>query len=183
MLLVIDTEHAGRDQRRAGQVHLRPAQRGVAGQQDCRARSGQAGEEQVHVQAPPPGQVLGQHAAQQQPHRAARPGDSAVHAERPAALGRIAERHGQQRQRRRREQGAERALAGPRRHQHAEVLRADGSAMFMIVASGRSSAGERDDPQDQPSPGVWRPVPSGPPGACPTCPPSGICPCPSLIRS
>ena len=38
-----------------------------------------AGEEQVHVQAPPPGQVLGQRPAQQQAHRAAGPGDRAVH--------------------------------------------------------------------------------------------------------
>ena len=87
-----------------------------------------AREDQVHVQAPAPGQVLGQHAAEQQADRAAAAGDRAVDAERLAALLRVGERGGQQRQRRGREQRAERALAGAGRDQHGEVDRgaADG---------------------------------------------------------
>ena len=87
------------------------------------ADGGYPGEDQVDVQAPSPGQVLGEHPAKQQPDRAARPGDRAVDSERLAPLLRVAERHGEQRQRRRREQRPERALAGPRRHQHAEAHR------------------------------------------------------------
>ena len=47
------------------------------------AGEGHCGEDQVHVQAPPPGQVLGQRAAQQQARRAAGPGDRPVDGERP----------------------------------------------------------------------------------------------------
>ena len=86
------------------------------------------GEDQVHVQRPPPGQVLGQRAAQQQAYRAAGAGDRPVDGERSATVLRLGERGGQQRQRGGHQQRGERALAGPRGHQHGEVDRgaADG---------------------------------------------------------
>ncbi len=89
-------------------------QRGGAGQRG-------PGEEQVHVQRPPPGQVLGQHAAQQQAHRAAGRSDRAEHGERLSAVPGIGERVGQDRQRRRRHDRREGTLAGTRRHQHGKV--------------------------------------------------------------
>ena len=83
--------------------------------------AGEAGEDQVHVQAPAPGQVLGQDPAEHQADRAAGADDRAVDAERLAALLRVAERRGQDRQGGGREQRAERALGGACRHQHAEA--------------------------------------------------------------
>jgi hypothetical protein len=130
-----DAEHAARNQRGAGQVQPGLSRRGLAVQQCHGADGGDAGEDQVHVQAPAPGQVLGEHPAQQQPDRTAGPRDRAVHAERPAAFFGVAERHGEQRQRRRREQRPERPLAGPGRHQHAEVHRR---------SAGRGRGGEPD---------------------------------------
>ena len=82
-----------------------------------------AGEDQVDVQAPAPRQVLGQRPAEQQPDRAARARDGAVDAERLAALLRVAERRGQQGQRRRRQHRGEHALAGAGGDQHREVDR------------------------------------------------------------
>ncbi len=92
------------------------------------ADAGDPGEEQVHVQAPAPRQVLGQQPAEHQPDRPAAAGDRAEDAERLAAFLRVAERGGQQPQRRGSQERAECALARARRHQHAEAGRgpADG---------------------------------------------------------
>ena len=86
------------------------------------------GQDQVHIQCPPPGQVFGQHPAEQQADRPAGPCDGPVDAERLAAVLLLSERGGQQRQRRRHQERGERALAGPRGDQHGEVDRgaADG---------------------------------------------------------
>jgi hypothetical protein len=101
---------------------------GCRRQQHRAAGERHPGEEQVHIQRPPPGQVLGQRAAGQQARRAAGRGDRPVDAERLAAVLRPGERGGQQRQRRRHQQRRERALAGPRGYQHGEADRgaADG---------------------------------------------------------
>jgi hypothetical protein len=82
-----------------------------------------AREDQVHVQAPAPGEVLGQDPAQHQSDRAPAAHDRAVDAERLATFLGVAERGGQDRQRRRREKRPERALGGAGRDQHAEAAR------------------------------------------------------------
>ena len=111
--------------------------RATAAQQERSADEGHAREDQVHVERPAPGQVLGQRTAEQQADRAAGGGDGAVDAERLAALLRLGERRGQQRQRRRDQDRAERALAGPGDDQHGEVDRG--------AADGRD-AGEAEQP-------------------------------------
>ena len=110
------------------------------------------GEDQVHIQRPPPGQVLGQRAAEQQADRAAGPGDRPVDGERLAAVLRPGERGGQQRQRRRHQQRRERALAGPRGHQHGEVDRR--------AADGRhpGEAGQAGQERDLPAQQVGQPA-------------------------
>ena len=127
---VDQAEHRGRDERDAGQVQPGPGAGALLLEQQHRSGAGEACEDQVHVQAPAPGQVLGQDPAEHQADRAAGAHDRAVDAERLAALLRIAERRGQDRQGRRREKRAERALEGPRRDQHAE-------------AGGRAAGGRR----------------------------------------
>ncbi len=61
-------------------------------QQRQRAEHPDPGEQQVDVQAPPPRQVLGEHAAEQQADRRAAAGQRAEHAERLAALVGLGER-------------------------------------------------------------------------------------------
>ena len=85
--------------------------------------------------------------------RAARPGDRPVDGERLAAVLRRGERGGQQGQRRGHQQRGERALAGPRGHQHGEVDRG--------AADGRDP-GEADQPgqeRDLPARQVRQPAP------------------------
>jgi hypothetical protein len=110
-------------------------------QQQRSAGEGHHGEDQVHVQRPPPGQVLGQRTAEQQADRAAGPGDRLVEGKRAAVL-RLGECGGQQRQRRRDQQRGERALAGPRRHEHGEV---DRSAADGRDAGEAGQAGQERD--------------------------------------
>ena len=88
---------------------------------------------------PSPAQVLGQYPAEQQPHRTAGAGDRAVDPERLTPLGRVGEGHRQCRQRRRCQQGAERALNGAADHQHVE---AGGSA---AEGGGGREARQADD--------------------------------------
>jgi len=125
---VDQAEHRGRDQRGAGQVQPGPGAGPLPGEQQHRSGHGEAREDQVHIQAPAPGQVLGQDPAQHQADRAAGAHDRAVDAERLAALVRVAERRGQDRQGRGREKRAERPLGGARRDQHGKAGRraADG---------------------------------------------------------
>ncbi len=106
-----------------------------------------AGEEQVDVKAPAPGQVRGQRAAEQQPDRAAAGRDRPVDAERLAAFLRVGEGRGEQRQRGRREDGAENALAGAGGDQHREVDRraADGGGH----GEAREAGDEHDLAADQ----------------------------------
>ena len=144
---VDQAEQGAGDQQHAGDVQPGLALGRLALQQQRPAGDGHRGEQQVHVQRPPPGQVLGQRAAEQQAHRAACPGDRPVDGERPAAVLRPGERGGQQRQRRRDQQRRERALAGPRRHQHGEVDR--GAADGRHAGEPGQAGQERDLPAEQ----------------------------------
>ena len=78
---------------------------------------------EVDVQAPAPGEHVGQQAAEQQADRRAGGRDRGEDAERLRTLGRVGERDGEQRQRRRGEQRAERALQRPGDHQDPEGRR------------------------------------------------------------
>jgi hypothetical protein len=78
------------------------------------------GEDEVDEERPAPRLVRGQDAPEQQADATARAEDRAVDAERPAPLGPIGERRGQQRQDRRCEDGAEHALHPTGRDQHPE---------------------------------------------------------------
>ena len=125
---VDQAEHRAGDQQRAGDVEPGLNRGRLPLQQQRSAGERHRGEDQVHIQAPAPGQVLGQRAAEQQAHRAAGRGDRPVDGERLGAVLRRGERGGQQRQRGGHQQRRERALAGPRGDQHGEVDRgaADG---------------------------------------------------------
>jgi hypothetical protein len=119
----------------------------MAAQQQRPAGEGHPGEEQVHIQRPPPGQVLGQGAAEQQPDCAAGPDDRPVDAERLVAVLRLGEGGGQQRQPRRHQQRSERALKGPRGDQHGEVDR--GAANGRDPGEAGQPGQERDLPAQQ----------------------------------
>ena len=137
----VDHAHQpGHDQDRAGRVKVHLCVAGLVRQQPHRARDGDQGQDDVDIQAPPPAQVLGQQPAQQQPHRAAGAGDRAVDPERLTPFGRVGEGHRQRRQRRRCQQGAERALNGAAGHQHAEARRR---------AAERGGGGEARQADDQ----------------------------------
>ena len=79
-------------------------------------------EEQVHVHAPAPVQVLGQRPAEDQPDRRAGAGDHAEHAERLVALGGNGEGRGQQAEGRRGQQRGEAALQGAGDDEDLEAL-------------------------------------------------------------
>jgi hypothetical protein len=79
---VNQAEHRGRDERDAGQVQPGPGAGTLVLEQQQRSDRREAGEDQVHVQAPAPGQVLGQDAAEHQADRAPGADDRAVDAER-----------------------------------------------------------------------------------------------------
>ncbi|MFN8147083.1 MAG: hypothetical protein U0R76_06395 [Candidatus Nanopelagicales bacterium] len=70
------------------------------------------GDRHVDQQAPAPREVLGEDAAEQQAEGRTAAGDRAVDAERAGALLRVVERHGDQRERRGRQQRREGALQG-----------------------------------------------------------------------
>ena len=115
------------------QQHARDVQPGLGLrrlplEQERSADEREAREDEVDIQRPAPGQVLGQRAAEQQAHGAACRGDRPVDTERLAALLRLGERGRQQRQRRRHQDRGESALAGACGDQHGEVDRgtADG---------------------------------------------------------
>jgi hypothetical protein len=97
-------------------------------------------EQDRHVQAPAPVEHLGEQAAEQQAERAAGARDRAVDAERLAALCRVCERGGEQRQRGRRQQRGEGALQRAGRDQQAEALRG---------AAERGRAGEAEQAGDE----------------------------------
>ena len=137
---VDDADQPGHDQHRAWWVETNSGITGLVAQQPHRGRDRDQREDDVDVQTPAPGQVLGQDAAQQQPDRTASSGDGAVDAEGLAALGRVGERHGERGQRSGREHRAERTLDRAARQQHAE---ADGRA------SQRRRGGEAHHADDQ----------------------------------
>jgi hypothetical protein len=120
---VDQAEHRRGDAYHAGYVQPGRAALLLPREQDQRAGQRHDGEEQVHVQAPAPVQVLGQRTAKQQPDQPARADDRAEHGERLAPLLGVAERSGQDRQGRRGQQRAEHPLTGPRRDQHREADR------------------------------------------------------------
>ena len=119
---VDEGDQAGHHQHRPRPVEVHAGVAAITAQQPDRGRDRDHREDHVDVQAPAPGQVLGQHAAEQQPDRAAGPGDRAEDAERLAPLGRVGERHRQRGQGGRRQQRAERALDRAGDEQHREVL-------------------------------------------------------------
>ena len=97
-------------------------------------------EAEVDEHGPAPVQILGEHAAEQQPDRGAGAGDRAVDAERLAALGRVGERGREQRQRRGGEQGAEGSLERPGADEDLEAARGAGE---------RRGAGEPEQADDE----------------------------------
>jgi len=105
-----------------GQVEPRLVRVGLVAQQDGPAGDRRAREEEVHVEAPAPGQVLRQDPAEQQADAGAAPGQGPEHAEGLAALGRLDEGGGQQRERSGSEQRAEHALRRPRGDEQPEGL-------------------------------------------------------------
>jgi hypothetical protein len=120
---VHDGDQAADGQDAAG--HVKPGRAGLplpADQRDRPAR-GDDGERDVDVKAPPPRQELGQHPAEQQADGPAPAGDGGEDAQRLAALAGVGEGRGEQRERRRCEQRAERALHHPRRDQNPESRR------------------------------------------------------------
>ena len=88
--------------------------------QPQRGDRGGHGDQQIHVQAPAPVEPLGEDSAEEQADRRAAAGDRAEDAERLAALGGVAERDGEQRERGRREQRGEDTLRRARGDEHAE---------------------------------------------------------------
>jgi len=115
-----DEEQPGRGEHRSRPVHPRAAVRPVAPHVTEGAGDRDRGEDQVDVQAPAPGEILGEDAAEDQAHGAAADGDRPEDAERPAALARVMERADQGAQGGGREDGAERALERPGDHEHLE---------------------------------------------------------------
>jgi hypothetical protein len=137
----VDHRHQpGHHQHRSRPVDLHVRIPGLYAEQPHRARDRDDAQDDVDVQAPPPGQVLGQHPPQQQPHRPASSGDGAVDAERLAALGRVGECHGQRGQRGRGQQRAERPLRAAADHQQPEAGRR---------AAHRRGGGEAHQADDQ----------------------------------
>ncbi len=135
-----DEEQPGAGQHGARPVHPRRAGRAAAADVSQGARHGYRGEDQVDEQRVTPGQVLGEHPAEDQAHSAAADGDRAEDSEGPAPLERVPERADQGAQRRWREDGAEGALQRPGRHQHHER---DGGA------PDRGGDGESDQARDE----------------------------------
>ena len=113
---------------------------GAGGDVGQGAGDGDRGEDQVDIQGVAPGQVLGEHPAEDQAYAGAAGGDRAVDREGRSPLALVGEGAGQGAQRGRREEGAERALQRPRRGQHRER---DSSA-----ADGRGD-GEPGQPGDE----------------------------------
>jgi hypothetical protein len=105
------------------------------------------GEEEIDVQTPPPGQVLGQHTAEQQPHGTAAAGHGTEDTERPTAVAGILERVRQRGQRRGGQQGTESALEGPRDDQDHERLRRSGDGRRYRESD--ETADERPLPPEQ----------------------------------
>lgn len=97
-------------------------------QERDRPETRQHGEADVHVQAPPPVEVLGERAAEQEPDGAAGTGDRSVDAKGLPALGRLGEGRREERERCWGEQRPEGALGRPRGDEHREACRrpADG---------------------------------------------------------
>ena len=125
---VDQAEHPARH--RCHARHVQPGARrlGLPAQQQHASGDPDRCEEQVDIQAPPPRQVGGQRAAEQQPQARAAGRDRAVDAEGLGPFLHVGECRGQQRQGGRRQQRGEDSLAGTRRHQHGEAARgaADG---------------------------------------------------------
>ena len=125
---VDDREQARRSREDARQVEARAVGMGRVGDERDPADGRRNGEGEVDVHGEAPGEVLGQHAAEQQADRAAGSGDGAEDAECASAILTGRERGGQQRERRGGEQGAEDALQRACADEHLEALRgaADG---------------------------------------------------------
>ena len=125
---VDQAEHPARHRCHARDVQPGARRLGLPAQQQRASGDPDRREEQVDIQAPPPRQVGGQRAAEQQPEARAAGRDRAVDAEGLGPFLHVGERRGQQRQGGRRQQRGEDPLAGTRRHQHGEAVRgaADG---------------------------------------------------------
>ena len=114
---VHDCEQPGGYGERPWEVDLRAVFGARLLQQDGTTDEGDRGEDGIDEERPAPRRVRCENASEDEADGAASAEDRAVDAERPAALGRIGERRGQQGQDRRREQRSERPLAahGPQR--------------------------------------------------------------------
>jgi hypothetical protein len=137
---VDQAEHSAGDQQDTGDVELGARCPRLPVQQYGAAGDGNTGEDHVDVEAPAPGQVRGQRAAEQQTDRGARARDRAVDPEGLTPLLRVAEGRGQQRQRRGRQHRGEHALAGAGGDEHGEVDRG---------AADRRGYGEAGQPCDE----------------------------------
>ena len=91
-------------------------------QQPARGERGRDGEQEVHPEAPPPAEVLGQQTAHDQADRRPADSDGREDAERLGPLVGVDERRRQQREGSRREQRPEQSLEGARPDEHLEVL-------------------------------------------------------------
>jgi hypothetical protein len=137
---VDEAEEAAGGEHRAGHVEVGLPLGAMVLQQHQRPDDGDRGEGEVDVEAPAPGEVLGEDAAEQQADRGAGARHRAEDAEGFAALGRIGEGDGEQREGGRGEDRAEEALDAAGDDQHAEGGRR--------ATQGRGE-GETDQPADE----------------------------------
>ena len=108
---VHEEQQAACDRRRAGGVELARLMLGVVGGEDHRGeRDQQRADRHVDEEHPAPAGSVGQEAAGDHPYRRRRPTHRAEDAERPVALSPFGERHGEDRQRGRCDQGGAEAL-------------------------------------------------------------------------
>ena len=137
-----DEEQPGAGQYGARIVHPRPADGPTAAHEGQGTGHGDRGEHQIDVERPAPGQVLGEHPAEDQAHAAAAGRDRTEDPEGPPPLARVLEGADQGAEGGRREEGAERALQRPGRHQHLERDRgaSDGRG------AGESGQARNEDP-------------------------------------
>ncbi len=137
---VDDPEQAEGGGDRTRNVDLRGAVSDLVDDQGEGADRGRNREGEVDVHGPAPGDVLGEDAAEQKTDGGTTAGDRAEDAERLAALGRVGEGRGQQRERARGEQCAEHALQRARGDQHLEAGRG---------AADRRGGGEPEQADDE----------------------------------
>ena len=118
-----DAEQSTGGQQQAGNIQLELLSGCLTIEQQDPADERDACEDEVDVERPTPGEIVGQCAAEQQADRASTGGDRAEDAERFGPVLRRGERGDQERQRRRHQHGAEHALEGSSSDERREVRR------------------------------------------------------------